>query len=210
MKTFIGWLDDRLGVIEFYQKHIAYPLPESFSFWHVFGGLAIGCISIQFLTGFYMIMYYIPEPDMAHESIRSMCNNTDFGALFRNVHRWSATLGAVFLIIHAGHIMARRAFRPPRELNWWAGLLLGSIFVLFLITGIILPWDWRSYWELIIWADWLKVIPVVGGTLTDILLGNFSLGLSYAIHIMLLPVLIFFVLAIHIILFRRIGMSDRV
>jgi len=106
--------------------------------------------------------------------------------------------------------MARRAYRYPRELNWWVGLMLAFLFVLLLITGIIVPWDWRSYWELIIWADWIDAIPLIGPALKEPMLANFTLGRNYALHIILLPGLLLGLLLIHIILMRRIGLSDRV
>ncbi len=206
----IDWFDVRLGVREFYSKHIAYPLPEGINFWHLFGGLTIGCILIQFVTGFYMLCYYIPKPELAHQSISDMCNTTAFGALFRNAHRWSATFGMAFLLIHSFHIMARRAFRPPRELNWWSGMTLGMLFILLLISGIVMPWDWRSYWELVIWADWVDTIPLVGDTLKQPLLSYFTLGWNFAMHVFLLPLLIAGLVLFHIVLFRRLGLSDRV
>ncbi len=210
IKALIDWFDLRLGVREFYDRHIAYPLPESMSFWHLFGGLTIGCILIQFITGFYMLCYYIPEPDLAHESIKAMANNTDYGALMRNMHRYSSTLAAVFILIHFTHVLSRLAFRTPHELNWWTGLALGFVFVLLLISGIIMPWDWRSYWELVIWADWVDTIPLVGEYLKGPMLGWFTLGRNFAFHIFLLPVIIVGLLVVHLLLFRRLGMADRV
>jgi len=210
MGKIVDWFDRRLGVKRFYEEQMAFPLPDSVSFWHLFGGLAIGCIVIQLITGFYMLWYYIPEPELAHQSIRDMANGTSLGELFRNSHRWSATFGIFFIIIHAFHIMAKRAYLPPRELNWWTGLAMAFVFVLLLITGIFLPWDWRSYWELIIWTDWLAEIPLIGESLKMPFLASFSLGRAFAFHIMLLPAILFLFLAFHIILLRRLGLSDRV
>lgn len=210
MGRIVDWFDRRLGVKGFYREQVAFSLPESVSFWSLFGGLTIGCIAIQVITGFYMLWYYVPVPDLAHESIKAMANTTSVGALFRNAHRWSATFGMFFLIVHAFHVMAKRAYRPPRELNWWSGLFMGFLFTLLLITGIILPWDWRSYWELVIWADWLSYIPLAGGWMKNAMLGYFSLGRAFAFHIMLLPALLFAALALHIILLRALGLAERV
>lgn len=206
----IEWFELRLGIKSFYKKHIAFVLPESVSFWTFFGGLTICCIMIQIITGFYMITFYVPVPELAHESIKAMANTTTIGRLFRNVHRWSATFGMFFMLIHAFHIMARRAYRYPRELNWWVGLILAFLFILSLITGIIVPWDWRSYWELVIWMDWVDAIPLIGPLLKEPMLANFTLGRNFAVHIILLPTLLLGFLFIHIILMRRIGLSDRV
>jgi len=210
LRGFYGWLDHRLGIKRFYNEQVAFELPEHVSIWNIFGGLTIGCIAIQIITGFYMLWYYVPVPDLAHESIKAMANTTSFGALARNSHRWSATLGVTFLFVHAFHIMAKRAYLPPRELNWWSGLLMGFLFILLLITGIILPWDWRSYWELVIWADWIGEIPLLGESLKGTMMSMFSLGRTFAVHIYLLPALLLMFLGLHIILLRRLGLSDRV
>lgn len=210
MKKIIGWIDERLGIVQFYNNQVAFELSESVTLWHFFSGLTIGCVGIQFLTGFYMVMYYVPEPNLAHQSIREMCQMSSFGALMRNLHRWSATFGAFFVMLHVFHTMGRKAYKSPRELNWFTGLVLGVIFLLFLITGIIAPWDWRSYWELIIWADWVDLIPMVGNSLKGLILGSFTLGRNFAVHIIMLPILFFAVLFVHIVLTRRLGLAKKV
>ena len=210
MKGLINWLDLRLGIVRFYHEQLAFEMPEGINYWYLFSGLTIGCIALQILSGFYMLWYFVPEPTLAHASVRKMCMLSSTGALMRNLHRWSATFGLLFVFLHACHVMVRRAYRSPRELNWWTGMFLGIIFTAFLITGVILPWDWRSYWELIIWADWVKLIPVVGPYIQDLVIGQFSQGRNFAVHIIFLPALILVVLAIHIALERRLGMSERV
>ena len=72
-----------------------------------------------------------------------------------------------------------------------------------------MPWDWRSYWELIIWADWMDTVPLVGDYMKGPMLKYFSVGKNFALHIYLLPALIVGFIAIHIILFRRFGMSGQ-
>ncbi len=205
----VDWLDVRLDLRRIYREQFTFEIAEGFSFWRMLGALTIGCIAIQIVTGVYMLSYYIPEPALAHKSIQDMCNISDLGALMRNMHRWSSTFAIVFLFAHAVHVMARRAYRSPRELNWWTGLLLGTIFMMLVITGVIMPWDWRSYWELVIWADWIDAIPMVGDYLKGPFLSGFTLGRNFAMHIYLLPGLLGVVLALHIYLTRRLGLSDR-
>jgi len=205
----IDWLDVRLGVKHFYEEQIAFKVSGTLTFWNFFAGLTVFFILVQFITGIYMVAYYIPEPNLSHDSINAMCNTTTLGALFRNVHRWSATMVVLFISIHALHAMVRRAYRSPRELNWWTGIFLGIVVALLLITGVMAPWDWRSYWELVIWTDWAGHIPLIGGWLKEVILGNFSLGRNYAVHAFLFPITILSVGLIHIILERRLGVSDK-
>ena len=206
----IDWFDFRLGIKAFYEKHIAFTLPEGVSFWTLFGGLTIGCLLIQVITGIYMVSYYVPVPELANASLRTMGGTTEIGRLVRNFHRYSAMAGMLFLTIHMFHIIARRAYRNPRELNWWLGLSMMFLFILALITGIIVPWDWRSYWELVIWMDWIDNIPLIGPILKGPLLSGFTLGRNYIIHIFILPMLLFGLLFFHILVMRRLGMSKKV
>ncbi len=113
-------------------------------------------------------------------------------------------------MIHAFHAMARRAYRAPRDIIWWSGMVLGTLFLLFLITGVILPWDWRSYMAVIIWSDWVKLIPGLGGYLQGLIFSMFTLGRDYVVHIMLLPAMLFAVLGVHIFVMRRLGLSPGV
>lgn len=210
MTKCVNWFDLRLGLRRIYNEQLAFEIKEGFCVWRIFGAITIGCIFIQVVTGLYMLAYYIPEPNLANYSIQNMCNSTDIGALMRNMHRWSSLFATLFLFIHATHVVARRAYRAPRELNWFTGLFMGFIMIVLLITGIIMPWDWRSYWELIIWADWLDTIPVVGDFLKGPFLSFFTLGRNYVMHIYLLPLLLGLVLGLHIYLTRRLGLSERV
>ena len=207
MNGIINWLDKRLGIVRFYREQIAFEIPEGVRYWRIFAGFAIGCITIQVLSGLYMLSHFVPEPALAHQSIRKMCLLAPASAMIRNLHRWSATFGITFVMIHAFFVMARRAYQAPRELNWWSGMVLGAIALLFLITGVILPWDWRSYLALMVWSDWAKLIPGVGGYLQDLILSQFSLGRDLVAHTMLLPALLFTVLGLHIIAKRRLGPS---
>ncbi len=208
MRKIIGWLDERTGVKTLVKNQLSYPIPGFANFWYCFGGLSFLCIAIQFLTGFVMLFYYMPSPTEAQDSIKILCNEVPFGGLIRNLHRWSSTFVLFFLLIHMVNVITRRAYQSPRELNWWSGLLLYFIVFLAVVTGIILPWDWRSYWELVIWADWLGTIPFMGEEQKAWFLSIFSLKKSFAIHIWLIPIILIFLLWAHFRMVRRLGVKE--
>lgn len=208
MKKIIDWLDLRTDIRSKIKNQLSYPVPPFANFWFCFGGLAFLCILIQFATGVVMLFYYVPEPARAQDSIKILCNEVFFGGMTRNLHRWAATFLLLFLFVHAVNVITRRAYQSPRELNWWSGILLYFITFISVITGIILPWDWRSYWELVIWTDWIGTIPFIGNEHKAWFLSIFSLKKSFAIHIWLIPFFLLFLLLFHFKMVRKLGVKE--
>jgi menaquinol-cytochrome c reductase cytochrome b subunit len=202
------WLDKRTGIKELVKNKLSYPIPVNANIWFCFGGLAFFLILLQVLTGVFMMFFYIPDAVKAQDSVKLICNEIPYGGLIRNIHRWGATLIIPFLFIHTVNVITRRAYKAPRELNWLSGMILIVFMFLFMGTGIILPWDWRSYWELIIWADWVGTIPIVGEHLKEPLILAFSIGKSFALHVWILPALTVLLLIFHLKMVRRHGIAE--
>ncbi len=208
MKKIIDWLDERTDIRSRVRGQLSYPVPYFVNFWFCFGGFAFLFIIVQVITGFYMLFYYMPDPALTQDSIKVLCNEALFGALTRNLHRWGATFILIFLFIHTVNVIVRRAYQSPRELNWWSGLLLYFVMFVAVITGIILPWDWRSYWELVIWTDWIGTIPFMGETPKIWFLKVFSLKTSFAIHVLLIPIILSILLRFHFRMVRKLGVKE--
>lgn len=208
MKKMSDWLDKRTDFISKLKAQLSYPVPPFANLWICFGGLSFLCILLQFGTGFFMLFYYSPNPAEAQDSLKVLCNEAYMGGLIRNLHRWSSTFVLLFLFVHVVNVITRRAYQSPRELNWWSGILLYIIIFLAVITGIILPWDWRSYWELVIWTDWIGTIPSIGEEQKAWFLNLFSLKKSFAIHIWLIPAFLVLLLRFHFKMVRKLGVKE--
>ena len=204
----IKWLNERTGIKDRITKQLEYPIPAHANIWICFGGLAFFLIVLQVLTGVFMMFFYVPIAEKAQDSIKYLCNSIPYGGLMRNMHRWSATLIVAFLFIHTVNVITRRAYKSPRELNWWSGLLLLLLMFLFMGTGIILPWDWRSYWELVVWADWFGTIPIIGEYLIIPFISAFTIGKSFVIHVWVLPAIVMFILIFHLRMVRKLGIAE--
>ena len=204
----IKWLNERTGIKDSIEKQLKYPIPAHANIWICFGGLAFFLIVLQVLTGVFMMFFYVPIAEKAQDSIKYLCNSIPYGGLMRNMHRWSATLIVAFLFIHTVNVITRRAYKSPRELNWWSGLLLLLLMFLFMGTGIILPWDWRSYWELVVWADWFGTIPIIGEYLIIPFISAFTIGKSFVIHVWVLPAIVMFILIFHLRMVRKLGIAE--
>lgn len=154
-----------------------------------------------------MTFFYIPRQEDAFKSILYMSSEIPFGDFTRNIHRWGATILIAALITHMFNVFFHKAYRKPRELNWLSGFTMFVVVFLFSITGMILPWNWTSYWVLVMWTDYVGTWPVIGQFLTGPLIEYFSVSRSFVIHILILPIISVLLLTFHFKMVKRHGIS---
>ena len=202
--TFFAWLDTRLGrrplSLDSGGKSLAYG----------FGALTLVVLLLQVLSGIYLSMFFQPGPAEAWKSIEFIEESVAGGFFVRSLHRWGAFVMMIFLIFHIVQALFRGAYRAPRELNWFAGLLLLLLTVAFIITGYLLPWDFRAYWTVQTISNWFEDLPLFSGALrwllyTDAPHSIVPVGRWFSIHILVLPLCTGIIFAGHYLLFRRHG-----
>lgn len=201
------WLDERTDIKKWVKKQLEYPVPDHVTLFYCFGGLALFIIMLQVVTGVFMIFFYVPKPESALESIHHLSNSVPMGWLMRNMHRWGATLLIAMVFFHMVSVIIHRAYQKPRELNWLSGLSMFVIVMFFTITGSILPWDWRGYWVLVLWTDYVGSWPIIGEALKGPILSAFTVGRSFVTHIWILPFLSVLFLFVHFKMVRKHGIS---
>ena len=201
------WLDERTGIKEAVRRKKAQAVPSHFYF-YCFGGISLFIIILQVLTGGFMLFYYTPHPELALKSIEHMSNEVALGGLVRNMHRWGSTLLMATIFTHMISVVYQKAYRRPRELNWISGVLQFVIVFLFLVTGIILPWDWRAYWSYALWVDYVDTWPVIGVALKSFMLDTFTINRTFITHILVLPLFLFMLLLFHFKMVKRHGISE--
>jgi cytochrome b6 len=92
------------------------------------------------------------------------------------------------------------------------GVLLLAVTLFFGFTGYLLPWDGLSLAATKVGTDIPKAIPVIGAWATKLLRGGEdvtgdTLSRFYILHVSVLPLVIFLVLAVHVYLIQKLGMS---
>ena len=183
------------------------PIPSHVNFFYCFGGISLFLILIQLVSGVFMLFFYTPEPDKALQSITYLSNEVTMGWLFRNMHRWISSLLLATVFSHMVIVFYLKAYQSPRQFTWLTGVSQLLLVFLLVVTGIILPWDWRSYWSFAIWMDYLGTWTVGGETLKTAILDTFTLSAAYYTHILLIPLILATFLFFHFKMVRRYGIS---
>ncbi len=208
-----GWLDERFGLSGIADFLIKKTVPlHKHTIWYYTGSAIILFFAIQVVTGFMLVLYYKPTLEMANESVARIMTDVPLGWIIRSVHSWSATFMIAFVFVHLLSIWIAKSYRKPRELTWISGVFLLFISLFFGFTGYLLPWDDLSFSAIKVGTDIPRAIPVVGAWVTNLLRGGEdvtgdTLTRFFGIHVCMLPVSLFILLAIHIYLVQKHGMS---
>jgi len=159
-----------------------------------------------------MTFYYKPTVSEAFTSVQYIMSEVSFGWLIRSIHRWSASMMVLMMILHTFRVYLTGGFKKPRELTWVTGVVLAVITVTFGVTGYSLPWDQVGYWAVKIVSGVPAAIPVVGDQIVELMRGSASVGQAtltrfYSLHTFVLPWFIAVFMLLHFLMIRKQGIS---
>jgi len=208
-----AWLDERFGAgsIEEFLRHKIIPVHRH-TLWYYFGGMTLFLFIIQVLTGILLLLYYRPTQSDAFESVQYIVTQVRFGWLIRSVHSWSANLMIFTALVHMFSVYFLKAYRKPRELTWITGMLLLFLVLGFGFSGYLLPWNTLAYFATKVGTEMAGSIPLMGRWLLIYLRGGeevtgATLTRFFGFHVAVLPGLATLMLAMHLLLVQRLGMS---
>ncbi|KAJ0626651.1 Cytochrome b6 [Helianthus annuus] len=159
-----------------------------------------------------MTFYYRPTVTDAFASVQYIMTEANFGWLIRSVHRRSASMMVLMMILHVFRVYLTGGFKKPRELTWVTGVVLAVLTASFGVTGYSLPWDQIGYWAVKIVTGVPDAIPVIGSPLVELLRGSASVGQPtltrfYSLHTFVLPLLTAVFMLMHFPMIRKQGIS---
>src|SRR3989338_2351198 len=169
------------------------------SHWHhFFGGIALILLITQLLSGMVLALYYSPHLNEAYASVQAIYNEFSAVAWIRDTHRWAALFLLVAVIMHFIRSLLRKDYliRDSKTL-WLTGILLYLPMFGFLLTGFILPWEWRGYWFMEMVPNSVAEIPLIGSFLSQFLMDFFTLNRAFVVHVVILPVITLVLMDIH-------------
>lgn len=217
------WVDSvtsRTGTGSWLTSTLRKVFPTHFSF--LWGELALYSFIVLVLTGTYLTFFfegsqqeliydgsYQPlqgqRVSAAFDSVMRISFETKAGLLIRQMHHWAALVFVGAIALHLARVYFTGAFRRPRDINWYVGLVLLILALAAGFTGYSLPDDLLSGTGLRITNAIILALPLVGERLTYLVFGGEwpgtdIIGRLYPVHILLIPGLIIAVLSVHLAL----------
>jgi len=108
-------------------------------------------------------------------------------------------------------VFYRGAYKAPKEFNWVIGVVLLVLTLLLSFTGYLLPWDQLAFWAVTVGTSMAGYVPLVGEQVESILLGGPTVGSAtlvrfYVLHVAVLPLILAFVVTLHLWRWRKDAM----
>ena len=212
MNALLNWLDDRTGYKALMHETLYERVPGGARWRYVWGSTLVFAFATQLITGLFLWMAYSPSSLTAWESVYYIQYEMQFGWMLRGVHHFMAQTMVVLLALHLMQVIIDGAYKAPREVNFWLGLILLKITLGLSLTGYLLPWDQKGYWATQVATKIAGIIPIVGPSIQRLVVGGQTYGHHtltrfFAMHAGVLPALLIAFLALHIYVFRRHGIT---
>ena len=208
----ITWLDERLGLTSIYDLVFDRKVPKV-NWWFTLGSASLFLFVLQGITGIFLAVYYVPDPEKAYDSVQYIMDGVAFGWLIRGIHHWGATLMVIFVFVHMLRTFFMGAYKFPREITWLTGVILLLTTLGMGFTGYLLPWNQRAYWATTVGTEIAGTVPLIGDFILRVLRGGtdlsaVTLARFFAVHIWFLPAIIIALIAVHMYLVIRLGISS--
>ncbi len=208
-----AWIDDRTGLSEFLKPLAKHLVPPDSRWTYVFGSATLFVFILQVITGVGLSLLYQPTSETAYASLKFITNQVPLGAILRGIHYYGASAMIILVGIHMIRVYIYAAYKYPREMSWISGVLLLALTVGMGFTGQLLRWDSNGVWSSIVGAEQAGRVPFIGKWLAHFILAGGTLGgatLSrfFAIHVFLIPALLFGLIGLHLFLVIRNGISE--
>jgi quinol-cytochrome oxidoreductase complex cytochrome b subunit len=206
-----SWLDERLAWRTIWESVFLRKIPKT-NWLYTLGSATLFVAMNQMITGILLTIYYVPSPDHAYDSVQYITNQVPMGWLIRGLHHWGASVMVVLSVLHMLRVIYDGAYKFPREITWLTGVFLLLVVLGFGFTGYLLPWDQKAFWATTVGTRIAEVTPVIGPSLLRLMRGGeelsaVTLARFFGAHVWMLPAVLLTLLAVHLYLVIRIGIS---
>ncbi|RCL47252.1 MAG: cytochrome b [Candidatus Thioglobus sp.] len=210
----IGWIDDRLPIVGFFEDHLSkYYTPKNFNFWYFFGSLALLVLVLQIVTGVFLTMHYKPDAELAFASVEYIMRDVEWGWLIRYMHSTGASAFFVVIYLHMLRGLMYGSFKEPRELIWLFGMMIYLCLMAEAFMGYLLPWGQMSYWGAQVIVNLFGTIPYIGEDLAiwirgDYVVSDATLSRFFALHVVAVPIVLLGLVLAHIAALHTVGSNN--
>lgn len=210
----VNWVSKRLPVQSFWARNFTeYYAPKNLNFWYYFGAFSLIVLLNQIVTGIWMAMHYVPTGAEAFNSIENTMRYVQYGWLIRYLHSTGASAFFVVIYLHIYRCIMYGSYRAPRELLWLVGVSLYILLMAEAYTGYVLPWGQMSYWASKVISNIFMAIPLIGEPFGAWFIGDYAVSAVtlhrfFAYHVIAIPLIILFFVALHLVALRRVGSNN--
>ncbi len=210
----LEWVDTRFPLTKMWNEHLAqYYAPKNFNMWYYFGSLALVLLVLQIFTGIFLAVNYKPDATMAFASVEHIMRDIDYGWLIRYMHSTGASFFFIVIYLHMFRALLYGSYKKPRELLWIIGMFIYACLMAESFLGYLLPWGQMSFWGAQVIISLFGAIPYVGEDLAvwirgDYVIGDATLNRFFVYHVVLVPILLLALAAVHIIALHEVGSNN--
>ncbi len=203
----------RIGLSELIDNKLkGYRVPSDTNIFYTIGIVTMVAYIVQAITGYFLLIYYVPHSEHAFSSVQRIMTVIPFGWFIRMIHIVAANLMVALVFIHLVSIFFMGNYKKPREITWLIGGLVLLTTLAFCLSGYLLPWSQRSYWATTIVTNIPSAFPVLGDFIANILRGGeaisgMTLTRFFSLHVGFLPPIFLILVGLHMFFVWRIGLS---
>ena len=208
------FFDDRTGYRALVHEALYERVPGGARWRYVWGSTLVFAFLTQVITGLVLWSSYAASAQTAWESVYYIQHEMTGGWLLRGIHHVMAQMMIVLLALHLMQVVIDGAYRAPREVNFWLGLVLMMLVLGMALTGYLLPWDQKGYWATRVATNLAGLVPLLGPSIQQLVVGgpdygHHTLTRFFALHAGFLPATLVLMLVVHLTLFRKHGLCAR-
>ena len=168
-------------------------LPDRQPFWvgswvYVFGVVTIAALVWVILSGTILALF---GPQWWHLS--------SAGRFFNGLHFWSVQVFFVFMVLHLWGQYFMASWREGRAPTWMVGVVTFAVSIVAAFTGYLSQQNFDAEWIAVNAKDAVNTTGVGG------FFNVLNFGQMYGLHVMLLPIGITVLVALHIVQVRMKG-----
>ncbi len=198
------WFNQRLAT-DIVSRVMAteYWIPKNINFLWAMGMVLVITFVFLLASGIILMMYYQPNVETAFDSVNYIImKEVEFGWLWRHVHGVAASIVFLIMYIHMFTGIYYGSYKKGRELIWISGMLLFVAFSAEAFSGYMLPWGQMSYWAGMVITNIFSLGDLHLNGLVEWIRGDYVpaqafLNRFYMLHVLLLPLVIIVLIALH-------------